>query len=78
MGNLLIRNIPDEVLEKLKKRARKHRRSLQQEILEILTRQSEETPEEVLERILARSNTWQQKDRRFSDSVQLIREDRER
>jgi len=78
MKNLLIRNVPDEVLEKLKKRARKHRRSLQQEILIILSQQAEESPEELLEKIIQRSNRWAKANRQFSDSVELIREDRDR
>jgi len=78
MKNLLIRNVPDEVLEKLKKRARKHQRSLQQEILIILSQQAEESPEELLEKIIRRSNRWAKANRQFSDSVELIREDRDR
>jgi len=78
MKNILIRNIPDEVLEKLRKRARKHLRSLQQEILTILTRQAEDTPEELLERIIKRSTRWAKENRQFSDSAELIRKNRDR
>ncbi len=78
MGNFLIRNIPDEVLEKLKKRAQKNRRSLQKEILDILIKSSEDTPQEVIERIIRKSKKWEKQKRQFSDSVQLLREDRER
>ncbi|NOX88361.1 MAG: Arc family DNA-binding protein [Calditrichaeota bacterium] len=78
MGNFLIRNIPDDVLEKLKKRAQKNKRSLQKEILDILIKSSEDTPQEVIERIIRNSKKWEKQKRQFSDSVRLLREDRER
>jgi plasmid stability protein len=79
MPDVLVRNVPDPVLDAVKRRARQHRRSLQQELLSILEDVSVESlrpsPAEVAAAIrerLARSG------RVFSDSTPLIREDRER
>ena len=78
MKNLLIRNVPEELIEKLKKRAKKHRCSLQQELLNILVEQIDETAEEILKKITERTNKWDKEKRQFTDSVLLVREDRNR
>jgi plasmid stability protein len=44
MPNLTIKNLPREVHENLRRRAVEHRRSLNQEILEILCRESGRAP----------------------------------
>jgi antitoxin FitA len=76
MPQLLIRNLDESTIENLKDRARRHHRSLQGEvklILEASVRQPEEPPLAIAER-------WQNyfAGRTFSDSTELIREDRER
>jgi plasmid stability protein len=79
MTDVLIRNVPDHILETLKKSAADHEHSLQQELLNALEeavrlRSREEHlkfADEMRER-LAKSG------RTFTDSVDLIREDRER
>lgn len=76
MPQLLIRNLDEATIENLKERAKRHHRSLQGEvklILEASVRQPEETPLAIAER-------WQSyfAGRTFSDSTELIREDRER
>lgn len=38
MGSLIVRNIPESVKERLKRRAKKHRRSMEAEAREILRR----------------------------------------
>lgn len=63
MGNLLIRNVPEEVVSRLKKRASKNKRSLQQELIRILTEQMHETEEEIIERIVKQSNEWRNNNR---------------
>lgn len=78
MGNLLIRNVPEEVVSRLKERARKNKRSLQQELIRILTEQMHETEEEIIDRIVKQSNKWRNNSRQFTDSVLLVREDRKR
>jgi plasmid stability protein len=79
MPDVLVRGVPDEILDALKQRARANRRSLQQEVLRILETSAREAqavdPAQVADAIrqrLARGG------RSFSDSVPLIREDRER
>jgi plasmid stability protein len=78
MGNLLIRNVPEEVVRRLKERARKNKRSLQQELIRILTEQMHETEEEIIDRIVKQSKEWRKNNRQFTDSVLLVREDRKR
>lgn len=78
MGNLLIRNVPEEVVSRLKERARKNKRSLQQELIRILTEQMHETEEEIIDRIDKQSNEWRNNNRQFTDSVLLVRENRKR
>jgi antitoxin FitA len=76
MSQLLIRNLEDETIQKLKARAKSHNRSLQGEvklILEAVARQPDELP-------LAIAEHWQGyfAGRSFSDSTEQVREDRER
>lgn len=76
MPQLLIRNLDEETIQNLKERARQHNRSLQGEvklILEEYAARPDETPLAVAER-------WQGyfAGRTFSDSADLVREDRER
>ena len=77
MPNILVRNLPDEVVEELKQRARRHNRPLQQEVSDILIRSAcqgrdvAQRAATIRERLLARGGT-------FSDSVDLLREDRGR
>ena len=42
MRNLSIKNLPDEVVEKLRQRAARHHRSLQGELMEIVCRVADE------------------------------------
>ena len=79
MPDVLVRDVPDDVLEALKRRAAEHRRSLQQELLRILettarepTRQMAIQAAATIRERLARSG------RTFSDSADLLREDRQR
>lgn len=79
MSDVLIRNVPESVLEALKRRAKQRRRSLQQELLGILEEAAavarRPTPAELAATIRAQ---LAQSGRRFSDSAELMREDRER
>lgn len=79
MTDVLIRNVPDEILETLKKSAADQEHSLQQELLtaleEAARRKSREEHLKFVEELqeqLARTG------RVSSDSVDLIREDRDR
>jgi plasmid stability protein len=76
MAQVLVRDLDPEILERLKKRAKHHGRSLQGEakaILEAAALFSMEEARQVAER-------WQQRlaGRMTSDSADLIREDRGR
>lgn len=79
MTDILVRNVPDTILEPLKKQSVKHRRSLQQEIMSILegaaAEASRPSAAEVAAIVRARLAASGQT---FTDSVDLIREDRER
>ena len=76
MANLLLRNVDDEVLTQLKAAAKAHGRSLQAEIHDVLRNASTRRLAET-RRISAR---WLRRlhGRPHSDSVSLIREDRDR
>ena len=75
MAQLLVRQLDDRVVNALKARARRHNRSLEQELREILSAAAKSTKEEALrfaDEIRSRhpySNV---------DSADLIREDRDR
>ncbi len=76
MLSLSIKNTPDHVVQKLRDRAVRHHRSLQGELMAIITAAADEderrlTPLEILEeaRKLGLSST--------SESVAMIREDRD-
>jgi plasmid stability protein len=77
MAQVLVRDLDADVVERLKERARRHRRSLQKEAKAILedaaSRYTMEEAREAADRIRRRLAG-----RTFSDSVELIREDRER
>jgi antitoxin FitA len=76
MGQVLVRNLHSQVVRKLKLRARQHRRSLQEELREILEHAARQNP------VDARAKVNQVRKmfagRRFTDSSGLIRRDRAR
>ena len=77
MAQLLVRDLDDQVMTRLKERARRNQRSLQAEARAILEAAAPRyTKEEALEVFRA----WQEKfqGRLLSDSTDLIREDRDR
>jgi plasmid stability protein len=77
--NLTLKNVPDDVCHKLKKSAAEHRRSLNAEIVTVLTREAEEHDRR------QKRKAWRTELKRFADSlpemsssVSLLREDRDR
>ena len=76
MGQVLVRNLPEEVVKKLKSRAKQHRRSLQEELKDIL----EQAAEHNVKGVQAKINKVRKlfAGRKFSDSSDLIRQDRAR
>ena len=76
MAQILVRNLDEAVVERLKVRAMQHNRSLQNEIKTILERAAQVDAKTARE--LALSIRKQVAGRAFTDSVELIREDRDR
>lgn len=77
MAQVLVRQLNDKIVERLKKRAKENGRSLQSEVKTIL---EEAVPdyEGAWKRIAKFQKTLKQSGRKFSDSATLIREDRDR
>jgi len=77
MAQVLVRQLDDRVVDRLKKRAKEHGRSLQSEVKTIL---EEAVPdyEAAWKRIDALRKRLGKSARTFSDSAALIREDRDR
>lgn len=78
MANVLIRDIPDEVIKELKQRAKSRNRPLQQELREILVKTSRQPNEDVAQRAAEIRMKLTGKYRTFTDSAELLREDRAR
>ena len=76
MGQVLVRNLPTEVVRKLKKRARQHRRSLQEELKDILEQAARQNAKDVQAKVNEVRKLFA--GRKFSDSSDLIRQDRAR
>ncbi len=76
MAQLLVRDLDPAVVARLKDKARQNRRSLQGEVKAIL---EEAAQRATRDEALAMIDNWQRKwgDRVFSDSTQMIREDRD-
>ena len=79
MASLLVRDVPAHVVDGLKRRAAVNRRSLQQEMLEILEQAAgQPTPATAAETAKAIRKRLAEKGIGFADSAPLIRADRER
>ena len=76
MAQLLVRDLDPAVVARLKEKARQNQRSLQGEVNAIL---EEAAARATRDEALAMIDEWQRKwgDRVFSDSTQMIREDRD-
>ena len=71
-----MRNLTTDVVKKLKMRAKQHRRSLQEEVKEILEQAARQNAKDVQARVHAVRKLFT--GRKFSDSSELIRRDRTR
>ncbi len=78
MGNLTIRNLDDRIIEQLKVQAKQHHRSLEGEIRHLLTRQVDRLGRIVDFRERTRKLASLTTGTRQTDSVNLLREDRDR
>lgn len=76
MGQVLVRNLTREVVRKLKIRAQQHRRSLQEELKDILEQAARQNPKDVQAKVHQVRKLFA--GRKFSDSSDLIRQDRAR
>lgn len=79
MAQILVRELDTETVERLKRRAKEDGRSLQSEVKMILERAAIE-PKTDMEAARKMLDEFRRrfKGRKFSDSVELIREDRDR
>lgn len=78
MATLTIRNLDDDTVDKLKKMAAKHQRSLEAEVRHLITQSVEQPDRQKLWEIADRIAAMTPKDVPQTDSVILLREDRER
>lgn len=79
MATLHVRNVPDEIYERVRQRAARRNRSISAEVLCLLDAATARPDEDVLfERINRRRSLLRQRVGEFPSSVQLIREDRDR
>ncbi len=78
MANVLVRNVPDEVLDRIKGMAKRHNRSLQQELNEAIQNLANESSTDFFQRAEDLREKLRRKKVRFSDSAKLLREDRSR
>lgn len=76
MAQILVRNIDDGVVERLKARARTNNRSLEAEVRQILEQSAKFDLSQARQIVMERRKKLQ--GRKFTDSVDLIREDRDR
>ncbi|MGZ3524279.1 MAG: FitA-like ribbon-helix-helix domain-containing protein [Thermodesulfobacteriota bacterium] len=76
MGSVLIRNIPEEVLDRFKNMAKSHKRSLQQELRVILEKTVDQSSPDIFQKASDLRRKLRKKAVRFTDSVRLLREDR--
>lgn len=78
MGDVLIRDVPDSVVEQLKQKAGRHGRSLQQELLKVLVESASDPMEKFVEEVKHHQARYKAAGRVFPDSTEVIRAGRER
>ena len=76
MANVLLRDIPGEVLNRLKNMAKAHNRSLQQELRVVLENTAGQTLPDIFQKASELRKELRKKAVRFTDSAKLLREDR--
>ncbi|HBR50930.1 MAG TPA: hypothetical protein DEA71_12690 [Nitrospira sp.] len=77
MAQVLIRELSDQIVKRLKNRAKEHGRSLQAEV-KIILEEAVPDYEQARKRIHTLRNKLKRSGKTFSDSADLIREDRDR
>ncbi|WHZ28622.1 MAG: hypothetical protein OJF51_003420 [Nitrospira sp.] len=78
MAQILIRNLDDKLVGRLKKRAKERGRSLQAEVKRILEEAAKDEATEFWKAADRIRERLKRSGRKFSDSAELIREDRDR
>ncbi len=78
MAIVLVRNIPDEVLDRIKNMAKHHNRSVQQELSEALQNIANQSSLDFSQKAKELREKLRKKKARFTDSAELIRKDRTR
>jgi hypothetical protein len=78
MAQLLVRDLDDETIKRLKARAIRQGRSLQKEVKLIIEEAAQQNHAEAWEAVNRFRKRLEKTGRSFSDSVELIREDRDR
>jgi len=78
MANVLIRDVPEEVLSRFKIMAKNHKRSLQQELKVFLENTVIQSSPEIFQKMAEIRKKIREKPIRFTDSSRLLREDRAR
>jgi plasmid stability protein len=78
MVSVLIRDIPEKIVNRLKRIARKNNRSLQQELRAVLENTVSQSSPDVFQRVAEIKGKLRKKGVRFTDSVKILRMDRAR
>ncbi len=78
MASLLIRDVPEETVNRLKAIARKNHRSLQQELKALLEEAVSQPSADIFQKVAQIRGRMRRKGIRFTDSVKVIRMDRNR
>ncbi len=78
MATLLIRNVPDDIVARLKDMAKRRNRSLQQEVQSILVATANQFSVDPVKQAAKIRAKLRRKGITFSDSAELLRQDRSR
>ena len=78
MANVLIRDVPEEVVNRFKIMAKSHKRSLQQELRVFLENTVIQSSPEIFQKMAKIKRKLRSKSIRFTDSSRLLRENRAR
>ena len=83
MPTLYVENVPSELYESLRDRARRHRRSIAAEVMSLLeenipTKKELKARQEAIRKLGQLRFTSSVSDKSFPSSLEMIREDRER
>lgn len=77
MATLTIRNLDDEIVERLKRRAHDNERSLEAEVRALLAEAAQRPSRKAFRELAERISAMTPKDVKQTDSTLLIREDRD-